>query len=201
MLINTLENHFKTMIEAMPLKEQRRVRKFKKNSKEFKDLSKYFRSLLKQERISLDDIAKFKEQYRMEDKFINFSPKSLAMECAKLFRYYIKKVVLPDKKEGLFIGSVYLAGTQYVSDITEIYKKLYIGELVQIVREKDNPYDKKAVKVLTQDGKMIGYIPARHNLFISQMLDFGSSLKAEVRKLKWDKSGIAIKIMIYTEKA
>ena len=200
MLTYTLENHFKKMIEFMPLKQKKRVSKCKENSKEFKDLYKYFKSLLEQEQISFDDIAKFKEQYRLRDKFISIAPKSLAQECAKLFCYYLKNIVLPDNTQGLFIGSVYLAGTRYVPDIVEICKELHIGDSVKIEREKENPYDKKAIKVFTKEGKKLGYIPAKHNLFLSQMVDFGRYLIAEVRKIKWDKSSIDIKIMIYAKK-
>ena len=124
---------------------------------------------------------------------------SLAQECAHLFCYYLKEIVLPDDNKGLFVGSLYLAGTQYAVDITESYTQLNIGESVLIEREKENPHDSKAVKVLTKEGKKLGYIPARHNLFLSQMLDFGISVQGEVRKLIWDESGVAIKVMLYAQ--
>ena len=199
MLTNTLESHFKTMIISMPLKQQKRLSKCKKNSKEFIDLSQYFKSLFQQEKLSLANIAEYKERYKIVNDFISFSLKNLAKECAKLFCDYLKEVILPDKNQGLFIGSVYLAGTQYAPNITEIYKELHIGDSVKIVRERENPHDSKAVKVLTLKDEKLGYIPARHNLFLSQMLDFDGIVNAQIRKLKWDESGVTIKIMIYAD--
>ena len=195
-----LESHFKAMIAAMPLTQQQNLSKCSEDSKEFADLSAYFKSLLRQERISLEDIAEFKEQYKIANDSILFAPESLSLECAKLFCYYLKEVVLPDGDKGLFVGSVYLAGTQYAPDITQSYKQLNIGDSVQIVREKENPHDSKAVKVLTDKGKKLGYMPARHNLFLSQMIDFGIFVQGEVRKLRWDESGVAIKVMLYADK-
>ena len=197
MFTNTLESYFKTMIEAMPLQQQKRLSRCKKSSKEFIDLSQYFKSLLQLESISLENIAEYKEQYKIVDDSVAFSHKSLAKECAKLFCKYLREVVLPDAKQGVFIGSVYLAGTQYTPNITEIYKELHIGDSVAIVREKENPHDAKAVKVLTLKDEKLGYIPARHNLFLSQMLDFGEAVNGEIRKLKWDERGVSIKIMLY----
>ena len=197
MFTNTLESYFKTMIEAMPLEQQKRLSRCKKSSDKFTDLSQYFKSLLQQESISLEDIAQYKERYKIVNNSISFSYKSLAKECAKLFCKYLKEVILPDASQGMFVGTVYLAGTQYAPDITEIYKNLHIGDSVKIVREKENPHDSKAVKVLTLKDEQLGYIPARHNLFLSQMLDFGKAVNGQIRKLRWDERGISIKIMLY----
>ena len=199
MFTDTLESHFKTMIEAMPLQQQKSLSRCKKGFKEFIDLSQHFKSLFQQEKLSLANIAEYKEQYKIVDDFISFSPKALAKECAKLFCNYLREVVVPDTNQGMFIGSVYLAGTQYAPNITEIYKELHIGDSVKIVREKENPHDSKAVKVLTLKDEKLGYIPARHNLFLSQMLDFAEVVNGQIRKLKWDESGVTINIMLYAD--
>ncbi|RTK97278.1 MAG: hypothetical protein EKK64_01740 [Neisseriaceae bacterium] len=35
----------------------------------------------------------------------------------------------------------------------------YVGQMVDLIHEEDNPRDKNAIKVCTSDGKQIGYIP------------------------------------------
>lgn len=193
----TLENHFKTLIEAMPLAQQKKVSKTQEETDEFKELFDYFQNLLEQESITLEEITEYKKLFRIENDTLAFSTSSLAKECARLFCHYLSEVYLPDETKGRFVGSIYLAGTQYAANITEIFYTLQIGDDVKLVREKENPHDEKAVKVTTLKGEKLGYIPARHNLFLSQMLDFGVELFAQIRKLKWDEDGVAIKIMIY----
>lgn len=52
-----------------------------------------------------------------------------------------------------FVGIKYRTETDY-----ERYKRLIDGEKVLLVDEYTNPYDKNAVKVMTQDGFHIGYV-------------------------------------------
>lgn len=52
-----------------------------------------------------------------------------------------------------FVGISHREDSEY-----ERYKNLVDGEKVLLVKEPSNPYDKNAIKVLTQDGYHIGYL-------------------------------------------
>ena len=56
-----------------------------------------------------------------------------------------------------------IAGTQYRSDeAIERAKGLELFELLYLEWEKDNPQDPYAIKILTDDGYHIGYMPAKY---------------------------------------
>jgi hypothetical protein len=196
-MISKLNKHFTQLIDAMPIDQQKELVKLQTKDKSFNDLTEYFLFQLQNNNLELEDILEYKKLYRIEEENIIFSPKELSITCAKLLCFHLKYISIPDETQGTFIGSVYLAGTQHVHNISELYNKLQISDKVQLVREKNNPFDAKAVKITTCDNEKLGYIPAKHNLFISQMLDFDISLTAQIRKLVWDEKYVNIKIMIY----
>lgn len=55
------------------------------------------------------------------------------------------------------------------------------GEIVNLVRERDNQFDKSAVGVLNQKGEMIGYLPKGDRL--SMHLDCGGIVSAKIGKI------------------
>ena len=199
MKTQNLEYRFKTLIEAMSFKQLKKVGKSNESSSEFMEIASYFQTLLEQESITLSDITEYKKLYKIKSDTFALSLNTLAKECAKLFCAYLDSMYLPDETKGVFVGCVYLAGTQYVPNITQLYNALKIGDTVEIVRERENPHDTKAVKVVTSNGEKLGYIPRNHNLFLSQMLDFDIKLTAEIKKLKWSIKEVAIKVMIYQD--
>jgi hypothetical protein len=50
-------------------------------------------------------------------------------------------------------------------------KKLQEGDLIHLIPEPDNPYDDSAVRLETDKGKMIGYVPKEKAIRISMELD------------------------------
>lgn len=71
-----------------------------------------------------------------------------------------------------------------------------VGSLVDLVREADNPYDARAVRVGWQ-GQKIGYVPRTDNAAISQLLDRGEPVSAMITALissanPWERIGFAI---------
>jgi len=50
---------------------------------------------------------------------------------------------------------------------------------------------------MTASGQKLGYIPKIHNHFPSQMIDNGSKLRGQVKKLRWREEGVQVKVMVY----
>ena len=62
----------------------------------------------------------------------------------------------------------------------EVWDKLKVGTMVQLVREEDNRYDPNAVMVCYNDEEQdeqvcLGYIPRAQNSTIALMMDMGYS--------------------------
>lgn len=70
-----------------------------------------------------------------------------------------------------------LAGFQYYSG-QYLWPKISRGDGLWLLREPDNPHDKRAV-ALFWDGYKIGYVPRRDNTVIAQLMD--QSLPLECR--------------------
>ena len=62
----------------------------------------------------------------------------------------------------------YIADLQYY-EILEVWKKLEIGQLLELIAEPDNRYDKNAV-IVSFKGKNLGYLPRSKNQAVSAIL-------------------------------
>jgi len=83
-----------------------------------------------------------------------------------------------------------VAGFQYYQGET-LWPQLDAGQSVTLVRETDNPYDERAVRIDWQ-GHKLGYIPRMDNAAVSQLLDRGETISAWIVGLKksnnpWDR--------------
>ncbi len=74
-----------------------------------------------------------------------------------------------------------LAGFQYHHG-EAVWTQLSVGQRLQLVREADNQYDNRAVRVEWQ-GHKLGYIPRLDNAAVSQLLDRGERLEAVIARL------------------
>lgn len=75
-----------------------------------------------------------------------------------------------------------LAGFQYHQG-EKLWRRLRLGATLELVREPDNPYDSRAVR-MDWRGRKLGYVPRRENTAVSQLLDNKQSLTARVVKLR-----------------
>ena len=75
-----------------------------------------------------------------------------------------------------------LAGFQYHRG-EMLWPQLAPGQPLALVRETENPYDPRAVRV-DWNGFKLGYIPRADNAAISQLLDRGEALEASIHELK-----------------
>lgn len=83
-----------------------------------------------------------------------------------------------------------VAGFQFY-DGNRLWTAIRPNDLLDLVAEPDNPYDKQAVKVMW-NGNQLGYVPRSENTAVSQMLGRGQSLTARISALRqssepWDR--------------
>ncbi len=74
-----------------------------------------------------------------------------------------------------------LAGFQYHAGKT-LWPQMQVGDALTLVREPDNRYDAKAVRV-EWHGHKIGYVPRRENADVARLLDAGQTLDARIVRL------------------
>ena len=75
-----------------------------------------------------------------------------------------------------------VAGFQYHQG-EKLWRRLRPGASLALVREPDNPYDPRAVR-LDWRGRKLGYVPRRENTAVSQLLDNNQALTARVVNLR-----------------
>lgn len=74
-----------------------------------------------------------------------------------------------------------LAGFQYHAG-KAVWPQLKVGDALTLVREPNNPYDAKAVRVEWQ-GRKLGYVPRRENSDVARLMDRGQLLTARITRL------------------
>lgn len=74
-----------------------------------------------------------------------------------------------------------LAGFQYHNG-KALWSSIMVGDTLVLVREPQNPYDEKAIRV-DWHGHKLGYVPRRENADIARMMDNGARLEARITRL------------------
>lgn len=80
------------------------------------------------------------------------------------------------------VSTFFVAGFQH-HDGALVFDKLKVGTPLQLVPERDNPYDSDAM-ALSIDGVMIGYVPREENALVSLLDYYGHADVFEVRVLQ-----------------
>ena len=88
-----------------------------------------------------------------------------------------------------------IAGTTYIDDET-VYETLGNGEKLILQRE-NNKFDSKAILILNQDKKKLGYVPERDNMVFSRLMDAGKLLIAKVISVRNTDGFYRVSIGIY----
>lgn len=90
-------------------------------------------------------------------------------------------------------GTTHLKGKSVLEDVAK-------GDKVKLRRE-DNKYDEKAILVLDEKDRKLGYIPEKDNLVFSRLMDAGKLLAGKVndveKKGSFTKIGIGIYLIDY----
>lgn len=88
-------------------------------------------------------------------------------------------------QRGVLIQTSPVAGFQYHEGV-RVWNGLRPGDPLHLVREPDNKYDQRAVRVDWRGGRKLGYVPRYENTAVSQMLDRGETLTGRVARLRSD---------------
>lgn len=88
-----------------------------------------------------------------------------------------------------------VAGFQYHQGET-VWPMLAVGAALDLVREPENAHDARAVRIDWQ-GRKLGYMPRIDNAAVSQLLDRGERLQAEIASLHtsnnpWDRVELVV---------
>jgi hypothetical protein len=68
------------------------------------------------------------------------------------------------------------------TDRQALISQLHLGELLSLVRERNNPYDKYAVAVFTTSCQQLGYVPAGDRR-LADHIDMGGGVSARVARI------------------
>lgn len=110
----------------------------------------------------------------MENDLIISPQNTLAISEKMDFSELIK----PLQKE-LLLLETYVAGTAYIED-ESIVDDLKVGDRLTLKREPSNKFDEKAILVLDNQKRKVGYIPEKDNTVFSRLMDGGKMLFCKV---------------------
>ena len=83
-------------------------------------------------------------------------------------------------EDPIYLVDVHVAGTTHVDNIDDLVEGLIAGDRLRFQRDKDNPYDEMAIRVLNSNDKRIGFIPSDKNEILARLMDGGKLLYGEV---------------------
>ncbi len=92
----------------------------------------------------------------------------------------LDKVIKPLTKE-IHLFDTYVAGVSYIKN-KSVLQEIKIKDRLTLQRE-DNKFDDKAILILTNDGKKLGYVPEKDNAIFSRLMDAGKLLVAYISNI------------------
>ena len=95
-----------------------------------------------------------------------------------------------------------IAGAGYVPQIEDRVAELTLGGPLILQREPWNPYDDRAIVVLSPQGCKLGYIPRRRNQRLARELDQGRQFSVTLTAIDGAQSGwpqLTVRIMSRNE--
>ncbi|MCR5800299.1 MAG: HIRAN domain-containing protein [Lachnospiraceae bacterium] len=107
----------------------------------------------------------------------------------------LEELIKPLKREILLFDS-YVAGTAYVED-EKFYTDLKEGDKLTLQREPANRFDERAILILDDKKRKLGYVPEKDNIVFARLMDAGKYLIARVNKAENKASFWKISISIY----
>ena len=95
----------------------------------------------------------------------------------------------------IHLFDTFVAGTTYLDD-DSVLDEIAAGDKLHLRRE-DNKFDEKAILVLDEKGRKLGYIPEKDNLIFSRLMDAGKLLMAKISDIEMEGHFTRISIGIY----
>ena len=116
-------------------------------------------------------------------------------------------------ERSIFLLGTQIAGTYYQNNISGLFEKLNEGDLVRLIREPENEYDVYAIRIDTDNGQPLGYVPSEkvpddeylklgyvprvNNKILARLMDAGKNLYGVVRLKEMNGSYYHIVVKIY----
>ena len=95
----------------------------------------------------------------------------------------------------IHLFDTFVAGTSYLQD-DSVLDDVAVGDKLHLRRE-ENKFDEKAILVLDEKNRKLGYIPEKDNLVFSRLMDAGKLLMAKITDIEMKGSFTQISIGIY----
>jgi hypothetical protein len=89
-----------------------------------------------------------------------------------------------------------IAGTSH-RDLTGLEASLTPGTFLPLQREPDNPHDALAIRIHTESGRHLGYIPRAKNEAAARLMDAGKLLFARLESQRWHGDYLEASIRVY----
>ena len=95
----------------------------------------------------------------------------------------------------IHLFDTFVAGTTHLEDKT-VLEEVTPGDKLSLRRE-ENKFDDKAILILTESGKKLGYVPEKDNLIFSRLMDAGKLLIGKITDVETKGSFTKISVGIY----
>ena len=89
-----------------------------------------------------------------------------------------------------------IAGTTFL-DLEDIEPKLKKHQLLVLKRDPKNEYDDKAILILTEGGRKLGYVPQEKNEVLSNLMDAGKLLFGRLNEKTWVEDWLKLDVQVY----
>lgn len=199
MFYPTLMRQFHPLINSMSQKQKIELRE---NSEKYIDgIQSHFNKLVEDEisnEILIEEIFDYQMEFSLDNTYFLTNPNDRAKALSEIYIHYIQSRIEPDKSLGICISEISLAGTQFVSDITDFISTLNNGDRLELIWEKNNPFDSNAIKVLADD-KKLGYIPRNKNQDLIFLMEQEYKIFAMLKRITWKTEFVNIKVLVYIE--
>jgi hypothetical protein len=147
----------------------------------------------------LSELTDYIACHDLTDAPIALGERGVAQQMRYVFEHYVNQRIEPDDQLGLCLLETYLNGIEYITNLVDSFEQLSTGERLQVIHEKQNPFDDKALLICSHSGDRLGYIPRKHNAIPAFLSEQGKTLFAILKRKTWDVSGHHLKVLLYVE--
>ena len=99
-----------------------------------------------------------------------------------LIGFSVASPARPEESAAEILVQVSMAAGLRYHEAKTVWEEMQVGDALTPVREPENPYDAKAVRV-EWHGHKLGYIPRTENAAVARQMDRGNALQARLTKL------------------
>ena len=128
----------------------------------------------------------------MSQAVVKIDPKYLeiikgSLDNAGLPKPFVKEVELL---------SCNIAGTTFL-DLEDIEPELEKDQLLVLKRDTKNEHDDKAILILTEAGRKLGYVPQDKNEVLSNLMDAGKLIFGRLVDKSWVDNWLKLDVQLY----